>query len=159
MGKACREIEGALQTEGKQTRRGYSIQGANARRHGTTGAHRKVQTNYRRMWMARGRQRQGSQECLGQKNPMVYQKCLDGEEDPDTLAVDRVIEIATDIYNSDCQRWNMQTLSTASAAATAMYQGSTQVHKKTTEKMEKGHTDRIDSIVPVANQIDRFDSV
>ena len=36
MGKASREIGGALQTEEKQTRSGYSIQGVNARRHGTT---------------------------------------------------------------------------------------------------------------------------
>lgn len=36
-GKASREIGGALQTKGKQTRRGHSIQGVNARRHGTTG--------------------------------------------------------------------------------------------------------------------------
>ena len=76
---------------------------------------------------------------LGLKNPMVYQKCL--EENQDTLPADRVIEIATDIYNSDCQRSIMQTLSTASAAATAIQQGSTQVHKlqgnqkKDTEKI------------------------
>ena len=64
---------------------------------------------------------------LGLKNPMVYQKCL--EENQDTLTADRVIEIATDIYNSDCQRSIMQTLSTALAAATAIQQVSTQVHK------------------------------
>ena len=64
---------------------------------------------------------------LGLKNPIVYQKCL--EENQYTLSADRVIEIATDIYNSDCQRSIMQTLSTASAAATAIQQGSTQVLK------------------------------
>ena len=79
---------------------------------------------------------------LGLKNPMVYQKCL--EENQDTLAADRVIEIAMDIYNSDCQRSIMQTLSTASAAATAIQQGSTQVHKlqenhQEDGKSEKGH--------------------
>ena len=73
---------------------------------------------------------------------MVYQKCL--EENQDTLTADRVIEIATDIYNSDCQRSIMQTLSTASAAATAIQQGSTQVHKlqgnhQEDGKSEKGH--------------------
>ena len=59
MGKASREIGGTLQTdrEGKQTRRSYSIPGVNARRYGTTFVHRQVQTNYRRTWMARGRQR------------------------------------------------------------------------------------------------------
>lgn len=79
---------------------------------------------------------------LGLKNPMVYQKCL--EENQDTLTADRVIEIATDICNSDCQRSIMQTLSTASAAATAIQQGSTQVHKlqgnhQEDGKSEKGH--------------------
>ena len=79
---------------------------------------------------------------FGLKNPMVYQKCL--EENQDTLTADRVIEIATDIYNSDCQRSIMQTLSTASAAATAIQQGSTQVHKlqgnhQEYGKSEKGH--------------------
>ena len=78
---------------------------------------------------------------LGLKNPMVYQKCL--EENQDTLTADRVIEIATDIYN-DCQRSIMQTLSTASAAATAIQQGSTQVLKlqgnhQEDGKSEKGH--------------------
>ena len=73
---------------------------------------------------------------LGLKNPMVYQKCL--EENQDTLTADRVIEIATDIYNSDCQRSIMQTLSTASAAATAIQQGSTQVHKLQEKHREDG---------------------
>ena len=59
------------------------------------------------------------------KNRMVYQKCL--EENQDTLTVNRVIEIAT-VYNNDCQRSILQILSTASAAATAIQQGSTQVH-------------------------------
>ena len=61
------------------------------------------------------------------KNPKVYQKCL--EEDQDLLTAERVIEIATHLYNSDCQRSIMQTLSTATAAATAIQQGSTQIHK------------------------------
>ena len=51
---------------------------------------------------------------LGVKNPMVYQKCL--EENQDTLMAERVMEIATDIYNNDCLRSFTQTLSTASAA-------------------------------------------
>ena len=38
----------------------------------------------------------------------------------DTLTAGRVIEITTDICKSDCQRSIMQTLSTASAAATAI---------------------------------------
>ena len=64
---------------------------------------------------------------LGLKNPMMYQNHL--EENQDTLIAYRTIEIATDIYNGDCQRKIMLTLSTASAAAIAIQQGSTQVHK------------------------------
>ena len=65
----------------------------------------------------------------GLKNPLVYQKCL--EENQDTLKMYRVIEIATDIYmyDRDCQRSIMQTVITGSAAATAIQQGSTPVHK------------------------------
>ena len=55
-----------------------------------------------------------------------------------TFTADRVIEIATNIYNSDCQRSIMQTLSTASAAATATQQGSTQVHKLQEKHREDG---------------------
>ena len=77
---------------------------------------------------------------LGLKNPMVYQKCL--EENQDMLTADRVIEIATDIYNSDCQRSIMQTLSTASAAATAIQQGSTQVHKLQENHREDGKSEK-----------------
>jgi len=73
---------------------------------------------------------------LGLKNPMVYQKCL--EENQHTFTVDRVIKIATDVYNSDCQRSIMQTLSTASAAAKAIQQGSTQVHKLQENHREDG---------------------
>ncbi|CAH3014621.1 unnamed protein product [Porites evermanni] len=36
---------------------------------------------------------------LGLKNPKVYQKCL--EEDQDLLTAERVVEIATLLYNSD----------------------------------------------------------
>ena len=75
---------------------------------------------------------------LGLKNPMVYQKCL--EENQDTLTAERVIEIATDIYNSDCQRSIMQTLSTASAAVTAIQQGSSEVHKLQASQQEDGKT-------------------
>ncbi|PFX14801.1 Retrovirus-related Pol polyprotein from transposon 17.6 [Stylophora pistillata] len=64
---------------------------------------------------------------LGLKNPKVYLKCL--EEDQDSLTAERVIEIVTLLYNSDCQRSIMQTLSTATAATTAIQQGSTQIHK------------------------------
>ena len=63
LGKAPLKIGGALQTKGKQTHRGYSIQGVKARRYGTTQVQRKVQTNYRRMWMARECQKHGSPEC------------------------------------------------------------------------------------------------
>ena len=77
---------------------------------------------------------------VGLKNPMVYQKCL--EENQDTLTADRVIEISTDIYNSDCQRSIMQTLSTASAAATAIQQGSSQIHKLQEKHREDGYQER-----------------
>jgi len=102
----------------------------------------KVQTHYRCMWMARWRQRHRPQKCNSswtQKKTLVYQKCL--EENQDTLKADRVIEIATDVHNSDCEISNMQTLSTASAAATAIEQGSTQLHEKHWQdgKLEKGH--------------------
>ena len=73
---------------------------------------------------------------LGLKNPMMYQKCL--EENQDTLAAESVIEIATDFYNSDCQRSIMQTQSTALAAATTIQQGSTQVHKSQENHREDG---------------------
>ena len=73
---------------------------------------------------------------LGLKNPKVYQKCL--EEDQDSLTAERVIEIATLLYNSDCQRSVMQTLSTATAAATAIQQGSTQIHKMQTKHQKDG---------------------
>ena len=76
---------------------------------------------------------------LGLKNPKVYQKCL--EEDQDSLTAERVIEIATLLYNSDCQRSIMQTLSTATAAATAIQQGSTQIHK-VQAKHQKGGNQR-----------------
>ena len=73
---------------------------------------------------------------LGLKNPMVYRKCL--EENQDTLTAERIIEIATDIYNSDCQRSIMQTLSTALAAVTAIQQGSSEVHKLQASQQEHG---------------------
>ena len=41
-------------------------------------------------------------------------------------------------YNSDCQRPIMQTLSTATAAATAIQQGSTQIHKVQTKHQKGG---------------------
>ena len=56
---------------------------------------------------------------LGLKNPKVYQKCL--EEDQDSLTAERVIEIATLLYNRDCRRSIMRTLSTATAAAELQY--------------------------------------
>ena len=56
---------------------------------------------------------------LGLKNPAVYEKCL--EESQDSLTAERVIEI---VYNSDCQRSIMQTLSSATAAVTAVQNGS-----------------------------------
>ena len=73
---------------------------------------------------------------LGLKNPKVYQKCL--EEDQDLLTAERVVEIATLLYNSDWRRSIMQTLSTATAAATAMQQGSTQIHKVQTKHQKGG---------------------
>ena len=72
---------------------------------------------------------------LGLKNPKVYQKYL--EEDQDSLTAERVIETATLLYNSHCQRSIMQTLSTATAAATAIQQESTQIQKVQT-KCQKG---------------------
>ena len=68
---------------------------------------------------------------LGLKNPMV--------QDTPTSA-ERIIEIATDIYNSDCQRSIMQTLSTTSAKVTAIQQGSTEVHKLQANQQEDGKT-------------------
>ena len=53
-----------------------------------------------------------------------------------------MIEIAIDIYNSDCQRSIMQTLSTALAAATATQQGSTQVHKLQENHREGGKSEK-----------------
>lgn len=55
-------------------------------------------------------------------------ECL--SKDQDSLTAERVIQIATIIYNSDCQRSIMQSLSTATAAVTAIQQGSTQLHSK-----------------------------
>ena len=75
---------------------------------------------------------------------MVHQKCL--EENQDTLTVDRVTEIATDIYNSDCQRSIMQTLSSSSSHShTTRVNSSSQSYKKITEKMEnqKGDTEKM----------------
>ena len=69
---------------------------------------------------------------LDLKNPKVYQKCL--EEDQVLLTAERVIEIATLLYNSDCQRSIMQTLRTA----TAIQQGSTQIHKVQTKHQKGG---------------------
>ena len=56
---------------------------------------------------------------LGLKNPKVYQKCL--EEDQDSLTAERVIEIATLLYNRDCRRSIRRTLSTATAEAELQY--------------------------------------
>ena len=134
MGKVSREIGVALQTEGKQTRRGYSIP-------------EYIKTG-RQITDACGWPKDAKNLALrnaihlGIKNPMVYQKCLEGNKD--TLTANRVIEIVTDIHNSDCQRPTMQTNYTAFAAATAMQQGSTQVHKlqenhQEDGKSEKGH--------------------
>ena len=124
LGKAPRKIGGALQTEGKQTRRGYSIQDMELPEY----IEKCRQITDACGWPENAKDMAlRNAILLGLKNPMVYQKCL--EENQDTLTADRVIEIATDIYNSDCQRSIMQTLSTASAAATAIQQGSTQVHK------------------------------
>ena len=72
---------------------------------------------------------------LGLKNSKVYQKCL--EEDQDSLTAKQLIEIATLWYNSNCQRSFMQTLSTATAAGTAIQQGSTHIYKVQT-KLQKG---------------------
>ena len=72
---------------------------------------------------------------LGLKNLNVYQKCL--EEDQDSLTAERVIQIATLIYNSDYQRSIMQSLSAATAAVTVIQQGSTQLHKVQT-KLRRG---------------------
>ena len=45
------------------------------------------------------------------------------------LATERVIEIATDIFNSDCQKSIEQTLSTVSTAVAAIQQRSSEVQK------------------------------
>ena len=74
---------------------------------------------------------------LGLKNPNVYQKCL--EEDQDSLTAERLIdEIATLMYNSDCQRSILQTPSTETPAPTAIQQGSTQIHKVQTKREKCG---------------------
>ena len=72
---------------------------------------------------------------LALKNPEVYQKCL--EKVQDSLTAERVIKIPTLLYNSNCQRSIMHTVSTATTAATAIQQGSTQIHKVQT-KHQKG---------------------
>ena len=83
--------------------------------------------------MARGYQRHGSQEC----NSPWTQKS-NGVSEVLGREPRYLIEIATDIYNSDCQRLTMQTLSTASAAATAIQQGSTKIHKLQEKYREDG---------------------
>ena len=92
----------------------------------------------------------------GLKNPKVYQKCL--EEDQDLFTAERVIEIATLLYNSDCQRSIMQTLS----AATAIQQGSTQIHKvqakhqkggKSTERSNRTRRLKIKSMVRQKDEV------
>ena len=80
----------------------------------------------------------------GLKNPKVYQKCL--EEDQDLLTAERVIEIATLLYNSDCQRSIMQTLSAATAAATAIQQGFTKC-KQSIKKAENQRSGQIEQDV------------
>ena len=64
---------------------------------------------------------------VGLKTPLGYQKGLG--EHQDLLATERVIEIATDIYNSDCQKSIEQTLSTVSTAVAAIQQRSSEVQK------------------------------
>ena len=64
---------------------------------------------------------------VGLKTPLGYQKGLG--EHQDMLATERVIEIATDIYNSDCQKSIEQTLSTVSTEVAAIQQRSSEVQK------------------------------
>ncbi|CAH3033465.1 unnamed protein product, partial [Pocillopora meandrina] len=64
---------------------------------------------------------------VGLKTPLGYQKGLG--EYQNMLATERVIEIATDIYNSDCQKSIEQTLSTVSTAVAAIQQRSSEVQK------------------------------
>lgn len=64
---------------------------------------------------------------VGLKTPLGYQKGLG--EHQNMLATERVIEIATDIYNSDCQKSIEQTLSTVSTAVAAIQQRSSEVQK------------------------------
>ena len=64
---------------------------------------------------------------VGLKTPLGYQKGLG--EHQNMLATERVIEIATDIYNSDCQKSIEQTLSTVSTEVAAIQQRSSEVQK------------------------------
>ena len=84
--------------------------------------------------MARRHEGNGPQERYSppSKESRSLSKCL--EEDQDSLTAERVIEITTLLYNSDCLRSTMQTLSTA----TAIQQGSTQIHKVQTKHQKGG---------------------
>lgn len=64
---------------------------------------------------------------VGLKTPLGYQKGFG--EHQNMLATERVIEIATDIYNSDCQKSIEQTLSTVSTEVAAIQQRSSEVQK------------------------------
>ena len=125
MGDTSRKGGGTMQTQREQTSRGYTVQSAHSRWYDITRVHRKVQANHWCMWMARRHEGNGPQERYSppSKESTSLSKCL--EEDQDSLTAERVIEIATLLYNSDCRRSIMQTLSTATAAVTAIQQGST----------------------------------
>ena len=137
MGDTPRKGGVTMQTQREQTSRGYTVQSAHSRWYGITRVHRKVQANHWCMWMARRHEGDGSQERYSpSKESRSLSKCL--EEDQDSLTAERVIEIATLLYNSDCQRSIMQTPSTATAAATAIQQGLTQIHKVQTNHQKGG---------------------
>ena len=79
------------------------------------------------MWMARGCQGHGCQRC---KSPWTQKSSgytYSGQGHQDCYR-----------HLRSCQRLIMQTLSTASAAVTAMQQGSTQVHKQQEKHREDG---------------------
>ena len=74
------------------------------------------------MWMSRGREGHGTQERCSPRSKESKSLSKVFEEDQDSLTTERVIEIATLLYDSASQRSIMQTLSTATATATAIQQ-------------------------------------
>ena len=123
MGDTSRKGGGAMETQKLITR-----------------VHRKVQANHWCMWMSRGREGHGTQERCSPRSKESKSLSKVFEEDQDSLTTERVIEIATLLYDSASQRSIMQTLSTATATATAIQQGSTQIHKVQTKHQKGGES-------------------